>query len=621
MIFYKEFYVYDKSATDNWTVYEFDEDNEQGWIAGDASVTLTLNTSSLDAESWVLVYACADDDGAWKCGCFSADDPKCAKWSVQNFSVDIVVAGNECSAAFNGPRSGSCADITASSFTATWTPSSSHSVNATSDRQLLRVSTNLLDVKRGCPAGNSDCVVKEDDLPWSDDSYEVTGLEAETTYHVRAVALCSNGTPSWRDLIWNCTTDSVPGCVDGDSDGYSDKVCGGSDCNDTNSAVNPGATEICDNGDDDDCDGDTDEDDTDCEGPIDDCLLSADEIDPDASRDTYVIDQPNGNGYWLVTTEGSNQDGDVIIDTLDSTFALTDTLHLPDDGYERVLIGDAIDTGDGTLMALVYLNPSTTGPEPIKLIKMGGSLSEEWRLTIIADRDNAWPLDLFPTANGYALLVGPNTVTNATIHAISPSGTILGSHQIPERWEGAYLSYRQGAYLDGYYITGSAASDEPFIYALSSSFAEQYYQGYENNTLSTPYPRIVSDADSLYLFYRGELSGERVLKLMKIAPATGSVINDKTIQLGTDFANNDHIAIHDDYVYIAGKFNYSSYNGNRFHAKLDDNLNFIWSYVEPRQYAWFMATSSIKVGDEVFFSLVNSQSRLFDDTCARNDLQ
>jgi uncharacterized protein (TIGR03382 family) len=44
-------------------------------------------------------------------------------------------------------------------------------------------------------------------------------------------------------------------CPDADGDGYLDVACGGTDCADADPAVYPGATEICDNGRDDDCDG------------------------------------------------------------------------------------------------------------------------------------------------------------------------------------------------------------------------------------------------------------------------------------------------------------------------------------------------------------------------------
>ncbi len=48
-------------------------------------------------------------------------------------------------------------------------------------------------------------------------------------------------------------------CDDLDGDGYGDVACGGSDCNDGDAQINPGAAEICDAGVDNDCDSSTDE--------------------------------------------------------------------------------------------------------------------------------------------------------------------------------------------------------------------------------------------------------------------------------------------------------------------------------------------------------------------------
>ncbi len=48
--------------------------------------------------------------------------------------------------------------------------------------------------------------------------------------------------------------EAVP-CPDNDDDGYFDTTCGGTDCDDTRDDVHPGATEICNDGIDQDCDG------------------------------------------------------------------------------------------------------------------------------------------------------------------------------------------------------------------------------------------------------------------------------------------------------------------------------------------------------------------------------
>lgn len=48
-------------------------------------------------------------------------------------------------------------------------------------------------------------------------------------------------------------------CQDLDADGYKDIQCGGNDCNDTDAAINPGSSEVCGNGVDENCNGESDD--------------------------------------------------------------------------------------------------------------------------------------------------------------------------------------------------------------------------------------------------------------------------------------------------------------------------------------------------------------------------
>jgi formate-dependent nitrite reductase cytochrome c552 subunit len=87
--------------------------------------------------------------------------------------------------------------------------------------------------------------------------------EVSTALH-NALALAQSAKQNAEDAIAG-----VP-CTDGDGDGY----CDPEDCDDSNSDVNPGAMEICDDGIDNDCDGLIDGDDPDCQ--VVDCTVFGD---------------------------------------------------------------------------------------------------------------------------------------------------------------------------------------------------------------------------------------------------------------------------------------------------------------------------------------------------------
>jgi hypothetical protein len=76
---------------------------------------------------------------------------------------------------------------------------------------------------------------------------------------------CFNGTDDNCDGVDDAADPACAfGCPDNDVDGYSDLACGGSDCDDLNQSVYPGALEACSNGIDDDCNGNADSNDVAC---------------------------------------------------------------------------------------------------------------------------------------------------------------------------------------------------------------------------------------------------------------------------------------------------------------------------------------------------------------------
>jgi Putative metal-binding motif len=143
----------------------------------------------------------------------------------------------------------------------------------------------------------------------------------------------------------NCTP-----CPDADGDGFASNACGGSDCNDSNSQINPNAAGVCGDGKDNNCNGQTDDADP-CECPSYEgdyynasewvCSLCQDGIDNDCDGDTDYSDSscnPNqcaspvlvdvsGNGFDLTNAaNGVNFDlnSDGTKERLSWTVAQTD---------------------------------------------------------------------------------------------------------------------------------------------------------------------------------------------------------------------------------------------------------------------------------------------------------
>ncbi len=105
-------------------------------------------------------------------------------------------------------------------------------------------------------------------------------------------------------LEFSClTADAIEGtavvfstCSDADGDGFDDATCGGTDCDDGDDTIFPGAVETCDDGVDDDCDGGDDESDFDGDGYVsEDCVGGEDCDDFDADLNPGV--DADGDGY------------------------------------------------------------------------------------------------------------------------------------------------------------------------------------------------------------------------------------------------------------------------------------------------------------------------------------
>jgi len=115
-------------------------------------------------------------------------------------------------------------------------------------------------------------------------------------------------------------------CDDADGDGYDDDACGGSDCDDGDATVHPGAPEVCDGVLDNDCSGNTDPDEVDNDGDgysecADDCADNNASVHPGApevcdgvaDNDCNGSDDPaevDDDGDGESECEGDCDDGD-----------------------------------------------------------------------------------------------------------------------------------------------------------------------------------------------------------------------------------------------------------------------------------------------------------------------
>ena len=129
-------------------------------------------------------------------------------------------------------------------------------------------------------------------------------------------------------------------CPDADADGYLDMTCGGSDCDDTDADINPGADEICDDLIDNDCDELIDDADEECACDTPDAVIECGDtvtgttIGGENALDAYlsctILPETGPEVIYTLTTTA---DGPLAV-TLSGLSADLDLFLLEDDGGE-----------------------------------------------------------------------------------------------------------------------------------------------------------------------------------------------------------------------------------------------------------------------------------------------
>ena len=147
----------------------------------------------------------------------------------------------------------------------------------------------------GDPEASSEACEPDATYAWVQDDTDCDDTDAEV--HVSATEVCDevdNDCDGLVDDQDDVVADQTTWYLDGDGDGWGDdgdalvtcelptgRVTAGGDCDDGDATVSPGATEVCNAGVDDDCDGRADDDDEDVAG-----------------QDTWYVDA-DGDGYGL----------------------------------------------------------------------------------------------------------------------------------------------------------------------------------------------------------------------------------------------------------------------------------------------------------------------------------
>ncbi len=193
-----------------------------GNIQGIHNSSLSLGAGLFNA-SWTVPFIppmCGGKSVTATAGALWQGTPDIGTWmiSASNLAGSLTFAPYApCTDFFDGPRDGSCSEVTESSYRLNWNATSTWF--SPNDSQVLRVGANRTEVEFGCPFPTT-CVVRTG-LPLFNDTYPVSGLAPGTLYWNRVAALCREPDGHgglvwrWKDRLWNCTTPDVRGNLSG----------------------------------------------------------------------------------------------------------------------------------------------------------------------------------------------------------------------------------------------------------------------------------------------------------------------------------------------------------------------------------------------------------------------